>query len=152
MAAQHFWIYQSAQKLSEDQASGLQRGMQDILHGWKYHGTPVDGRFEIRHGHFLLVEAVAGNVGGCSIDNMNSLIMNMMRANSIEVLEQAWVPYRSEANIRFVRFNELESAIQDGRIGPETIVFDHSQHPFQQEGHWETQARNTWISRYFQPA
>ena len=47
-------------------------------------------------------------------------------------------------------FREIKSAVEQGKITPETKVFDNTITTFEDfEAKWKSLARETWLKRYF---
>lgn len=147
------WIYQSPRTLTDKELHYIRHELQNFLSSWDSHGNPLKGYGEIRYGRFIVlaVDQEHNVPSGCSIDKSVMLMQAIGRELGIDFLDKSNVCYLdNDENVQSVDFRSIKSAVADGRITPETPVFDHSiTHYGQYEGSWPQKAVNTWLKRYF---
>lgn len=146
------WIFGSSRPLSDDETGRLLAEVDAFLEGWKAHGHELAAAREWRYGRFLLV-AVDDRVSapsGCSIDALVRRLREMERELELTLVGSAPVWYRDAEGIARVSRSEFRDQAAQGRITPETTVFDLSVTRLGElrEGRWETRADRSWHRRY----
>lgn len=150
---QHTWVYQLKSALTEAQKSAISNGLTELVQDWKAHGTPVPGRFEIRHDRFVIVQAEPGSTSGCSIDSMTRGVTELLHSQGCELMERNFVFFReADGDIAFIDFREAPAAIASGRLTADTIVFDASLNGGTELSAWEVPLSQTWLARHLPKA
>jgi hypothetical protein len=149
------WIFGVSRTLSGDEEARLLEAVDAFLEGWKAHGYPLAAAREWRYNRFLLV-AVDERIeppSGCSIDALIRNLRGLEEELGAEMVGGAPVWYREEAQggeIHRISRPDFKAAAADGRITPETPVFDLSLTRLGElrEGRWELPAGESWHRRY----
>lgn len=116
---------------------------------WKSHGADVPGQFDIKYDRFLLIQAEPGTTSGCSIDSMNHGVDEILANHSLKTLPHNFIFYKnSEGELSQVDFREVKSAIQQGSMGPDTVIFDSSLAQSNDLARWEVKLADSWLARF----
>lgn len=146
---QNIWIFQLTQALDATAEQNLQNGLDQLMVGWKAHGTPVPGTSEIRYHRFVIVNAAPGATSGCSIDSMTHGVEDLLAAAGVKPLPHNNILYRNESGeIAMVDFREVAAAIAEGKLGPDTVIFDMSLGQTQDISRFEVRLADSWLKRY----
>ncbi|HHG85571.1 MAG TPA: hypothetical protein ENJ82_12560 [Bacteroidetes bacterium] len=146
---QHNWIFQLAAPLQAAQRRQILPQLEELMTSWKAHGAPVPGQVEIRHDHFIIVQATPGATSGCSIDSMTHSVEEILAAAKVELRPHSHVFYRdTEGVICAMDFREAGTAIGKGQIGPESTIFDASLGQSNDLNQFEVRLVDSWLSRY----
>lgn len=147
------WIFAADRALAEGEERRLLDAVDAFLEGWKAHGTPLRGGRRWRDGRFLVVgvDEDAAPPSGCSIDALVRVLKEEERELDISLLDHGRVFYREGGEIRRASRAEFRRLAEEGRVGPETAVFDTSIVRMERlrDGAFETPARESWHGRAF---
>jgi hypothetical protein len=148
---QYTWIYALTQPLTAAQEASVGEALAKLLAGWKTHGNPVKGVATIRYGRFIIAQADPndGRPSGCSIDSLRHGIEEILQAHQLETFDPAEIFYRDAAgDLQHVDFREIPALIEAGRVGPGTLIFDHSLGQSDDLSRWEVPLQASWLKRY----
>lgn len=147
------WVFQATRALDESEREDLLSAVDDFLEGWTAHGTPLRGGRAWRYDRFLIVgvDEERAPPSGCSIDALVRVFKEKERELDVSLLDRAPVWFRGEDGIRCVSRSEFRELADEGRVGPETVVFDGSVTRMSElrDGAWEAPARDRWHGRAF---
>lgn len=144
------WIYQSNRELTDKEAAELKAAAQNFASQWKSHGVPVNAIGDVLYNRFIVfvVDDTAENVGGCSIDSSYRFVREAENHFNIQLFDRLNIAYRDgEGNIKVIHRNEIEQALQSGKLTEDSIIFNNlvaTKTEFEQN--WETPLRNTWVA------
>ena len=149
------WTFAASRRLSDQETVRLLAATDKFLAGWAAHRVPLDTAREWRLRQFLFVavdEAAAG-ASGCSIDALVGFVREMERQLDVRLTDTGSVWFRTGAAIECVSRGQFKQLVDDGAVGPDTVVFDHTIETIGalREGRWETPARRSWHGRAFFP-
>lgn len=145
------WIFSLAEPVTDSVASDLNRDFAAFQAQWKSHGTPVTGLITLHHQRFVIIQSKddESRPSGCSIDGLRRGVTGILQHHNLEWLEGGEVFYRDAAGeIQVVHFQKIQSLVADGRLLPETIVFDHSLSNSDDLSLWEVPMNQTWMKRF----
>ncbi|MDB5049354.1 MAG: hypothetical protein JWO30_2425 [Fibrobacteres bacterium] len=120
------WVFGSSRPLSEEDPVLVDR-LTRFFTQWNSHGAPVSGRWRILEGRFLVVlrEPEGAEVSGCSIDSMVGEVKLLEKELGTRLLDSSRIFYRTaEGAVEAVNRLEFKALAAEGRISPETEVFD----------------------------
>lgn len=151
---QNIWIFQLESPLSEDQKATLNAGLGVFVRdAWKAHGAPVPGVMEIRHDRFLIIQAEPGSTSGCSIDSMTKTATEAITAVGARKLESNFVVFQSpDGKISHIDFREIPQALADGRLSPDSTIFNAALQPGEPLENFEIPLHQSWMKRFLTPA
>jgi hypothetical protein len=146
---QHVWVFQLDKSPSQAAKERIENQLAKYMVQWKSHGSPVPGEAEIRYDRFVLVQAEPGHASGCSIDSMNRGVSDILLAEGIEVLGPEHIFYKgNDGSINTIDFRDVKTAILDGSLNAETIIFDSSMGQSTDLRRWEVQLQDSWLGRF----
>lgn len=145
------WIYSLEHEISAETLSALQAAFDAFLRQWKSHGVPVDGMIQLRHHRFVIIQSDPADdrPSGCSIDSLKRAIGQILEQHHLKVQDAAYVQYRdAEGQVQSVHFQQLPSLVKEGKVGPQTMFFDHSLGQSDDLSKWEMPMQETWLKRF----
>jgi hypothetical protein len=144
------WIYQADRPLNEEECAVADAALEAFVEGWTAHGAPVYGHAGVWHQRFLVVfadEAKSG-VSGCSIDASVAVIRELGERFGIDFFQRLNLACQVWGGLQAIHKDELETALEKGTIGPETLVFDNTvQTKTEWEKQWERPLKDSWAGR-----
>jgi hypothetical protein len=128
----------------------------EFLEGWKAHGSPLDAAREWRFARFLLVavDERTAPPSGCSIDALVRRLAQLEARLGVSLVGHHAVWYRDGDGIECVDRPAFRARVAEGRVGPDTLVFDTTLTRLAQlDGcGLERPMRDSWHGRAFLPA
>jgi hypothetical protein len=99
-----------------------------FLDEWAAHGVPLRSARDLSHGQFLLVGVDEGaeTPSGCSIDALVNRLKELGSGLGVTLVEHGPVWFRVGAEVRTVSRPEFRKLVGEGRVTPDTPVFDTS--------------------------
>lgn len=147
------WIFPLPRALSPSEAIQVRDSLREFVAGWKAHGAPVVGAFEVRHSQCVLVAAdeQQTGVGGCSIDGLYRTVERMCAGLGVTFLSPAFVQSFQNGTLTVDTREEFQSKVRSGVVGAETIVLDNTITTLGdlRKGGWEKVCRESWHGRAF---
>jgi len=129
-----------------------------FLEEWSAHGTPLRCAREFRYDRFLLVAVDEASVppSGCSIDSMVRVLKKLEIELDTRIVDNSPVWYSGDEDgeeIHRVSRTDFRRHIEDGRVTPETTVFDNTLTRLEElrAGAWGRRAAEGWHGRAFFP-
>ena len=150
------WIFGSSRPLQENEEARLLETVDRFLGQWHAHGHPLAAAREWRHGRFLLVgvDRTVTAPSGCSIDALVRELKGLERSLDVTLVDGGAVWYReggADGAVRKVDRPGFQALVDEGRVGPDTVVFDTSLTRVEElrEGKWERPATDGWHAQVF---
>ena len=142
------WCFGASDALSRGTIDELRSSMAGFLERWTAHRAELRAGCEWLHDRFLVVAVDESQVGasGCSIDALTTEIRRLEGVAGISLLDAAPVWYRDGGEIRRASRDEFRRLASQGRVGPETVVFDLTADRLDavRTGAWEVEAGRSW--------
>jgi hypothetical protein len=147
------WVFAAERALTAPEADAILRTVDRFLGVWAAHGHPLTSGRELRESRFLVIavdEAAAG-ASGCSIDSLVREIRALESEIQVTLVDHGPVVFREGGAIRRVPREEFAALAREGRVTPDTVVFDTtiSRLAALREGRWELPASASWHGRAF---
>ena len=124
------WVFGADPALDEQAAARLLAVVDSFLDEWVAHGEPLTSARELRDGRFLVIgvdQNATAYASGCSIDGLYRKLKELERQTGTSLLSREHVYYRGgDGEVRSVTRDEFARLSSEGRIGPDTTVFDTS--------------------------
>jgi hypothetical protein len=148
------WVFPVQSRLSEDEREAISRSVTSFLDGWAAHGTPLTGAFRWEEGRFLVVGVDQASVppSGCSIDSMVRVLKGLEQELQKGLVDHSRVYFRDpDGGIAQGTRAEFRAAAAEGRVSPETRVFDTTLTSLAQlrGGRLEVPASQSWHGSVF---
>ena len=147
------WVFAAGRALAPAEAEAVLGTVDAFLGVWAAHGHPLRSARELRESRFLIIavdEAAAG-ASGCSIDSLVREIRSLEAQLGVTLTDHGPVVFREGGTIRGVPRDEFAALARDGRVTPDTLVFDNtiSRLAALRGGGWELPASASWHGRAF---
>lgn len=122
------WIYQADRFFSGQDVDSLNKSIAAFCIQWTSHARNLRATGGVLHNLFvvLVVDETLAPASGCSIDSSVAFIKSLERQYERQLLlrhQVAWID--TSGALQILPLQELAAAVRDGRIGPETLVFDN---------------------------
>jgi hypothetical protein len=147
------WVFAAERELSADERGRLLATVDAFLDGWQAHRHPLTSARDVRYDRFLLVAAdeQAAGVSGCSIDALVREIKQLEAALGVRLVDHGPVLFKDGGRIVRVARDEFATLAREGRVTPETPVFDNTITRVEdvRTGRWEGPASAAWHGRAF---
>jgi hypothetical protein len=149
------WIYGFEQPLGERDQRIIAERLSSFVRTWDSHKIPVQGAFSIVDDYFVLVAGhTTDGVSGCSIDGSIENFKFFRDVYGLNGLNRNLVYSRNEnGEIEVFDRAGFQTAVDNGRIGENTTVFDITIHSVAdlRAGKFETAMSKTWHAAAFFP-
>lgn len=148
------WVFGAGRELRGSEAAALLAAVDGFLAEWRAHGVPLRAARDWRYARFLVVGVDPGVAPptGCSIDALVGVLGQLERETGVRFLGNEAVWYRgAEGGVRSASRAEFRSLAQEGRVTPDSVVFDNSVTELAalRDGRWEGPARDRWHAAFF---
>jgi hypothetical protein len=148
------WVYQAGRTFNAAEAELVEAHLRAFCECWAAHGQPLHGGFALLEDRFLVlaVNEDASLPSGCSIDSSVQMLRELSaRLGGIELLDKSLIPYQlPDGSVGTIPRVELRAAVADGRLQPQTPVFDTLVATVGAlRTDWVRPAAQTWLARYF---
>lgn len=147
------WVFAAERALTAGERARLLETVDTFLDDWQAHRHPLTSARDVRYDRFLLVAAdeQAAGVSGCSIDALVREIKQLEAALGVRLVDHGPVLFRDEQEIVRVARDEFASLVREGRVTPETAVFNNTVTRVEdvRAGRWEGPASASWHARAF---
>jgi hypothetical protein len=133
--------------LSEEEVAKIKKLGDQFIASWAAHGASLQAAFEVFCNRFIVLFADESQVkaSGCSIDSSVHFIKELQSAFQLDLFDRLNITYKKENTIDSMRLNTFQTALNDGTLGPETIVFNNlveTKADFM--NHWEVPVKESW--------
>lgn len=145
------WIFSLLSPVSEPVAASLRTAFEAFQGQWKSHGTPVSGMIQLHHNQFVVVQANndEGRPSGCSIDSLRRGVTAILAQQQLAWADGCEIFYRQpNGSIAIAHFHQIPALVENGSLGPDSIVFDHTLGDSDDLTRWELPMNQTWMKRY----
>lgn len=151
---ERIWIYQADRFLNEAEQEQVTQTLAEFTSQWKAHGKKLAATAEVRYGLFviLMVDDAVEMPSGCSIDKSVYLLKELEERLQVNFFDRLKVAYRPtpDAAIDVVSKEAFEQLIAEGKVTPETIVFNNLVGEYGDlAANWEVPASQSWHARVF---
>lgn len=150
------WVFGSSRPLDGDEREIGSR-LAAFMERWQAHGAPVSGMYGLVHGRFLVVAQAPDGAcaSGCSIDSMKAEVKALEELLGTRLQDGGRLFYRAaDGSVASASRPEFKALVQEGRITPDTEVFDPSITRFGdlRPGIFSKPLRESWHLRLYENA
>lgn len=145
------WVYQSDRAFSEQEVEFITSQAKEFIDAWTRHGDDLKGGFSIKYKQFIVlaVDESFANASGCSIDASVRFVKKIEEAINVDLMNKLNVSFKDGENINIVSLSDFQNYAKEGKITPETIVFNNMiQTKEAVENKWEVPAKESWHARF----
>ena len=147
------WLYQAERDLTPVEQATAEAHLRAFCDVWAAHGHQLRASFGVEANRFLLlaVDETAELPSGCSIDSSVRALRDLEAQLGIALLDKSRIAYHlPDGTTATLTRPELRAAVADGRLQPNTLVFDTTVATLRDmRTGWVRPAAETWLSRYF---
>ncbi|MCY7349620.1 MAG: hypothetical protein LH606_03005 [Cytophagaceae bacterium] len=145
------WVYQTNRPLTGAEAVFIQKNLEAQTTNWGAHGQPLVGSVRVLHNRFVVVavDETQSLPSGCSIDASTRWLKDLGAEMNLDFFDRS-VAYLDGNDVKTLNLNELKIAVVEGRLTPETSVFNNlvpTIGTFRQG--WRIKAADSWLKKYF---
>jgi len=126
-ASAKVWIYQSDRFIKADEKESIKKALSGFLNNWDSHQSPLKCYGDIWYDIFIIimVDEKLNNASGCSIDKSVHFIKDIEKETDLKLMDRMVFAYKEKEDIKLVSRSEFQSAIENGSINDDTIVFNN---------------------------
>ena len=146
------WIYQAEKELDNEQIALVKTKLEKFLNTWQSHGKDLVASYKIPYNQFIIigVDEDKTNSSGCSIDASVAVLKELEQDLQVALFNRMLVTFKIQDNVNTVSLPDLQRYIKEGKINPNTIVFNNLvKNKKELNQNWETPAKNSWHKRFF---
>ena len=122
------WVYLADRPFNDEDIIPANEEIEAFCDQWTSHNRELRALGGIMHDQFvvLVVDETKASTSGCSIDKSLAFVKNMEHKYGRKLLDRNLVAYLDDREqIHVIPLNELKEAVQQGKLNPETRVFDN---------------------------
>ena len=146
------WVYQANREFTPTEVAEIAAHLKQFTGGWTAHSNQLAAGAEIRYNRFvvLFVDETRAGASGCSIDKSVNFIKQLGGHYNADFFDRFNLAYRDVDKIKSADRNEFEELIKQGKITPDTIVFNNMvQNVAELQTKWEVPFKESWHARLF---
>lgn len=122
------WVFTANRKMSDEEVAKINDKLQVFSRAWISHSNKLKSEAFVLHNLFviLVVDNSQAMASGCSIDTAMRFIQTLQIDFNIDFLDRQSFVYLDESNqIQLIRKNELQNAVDSGKINDDTLFYDN---------------------------
>ena len=146
------WVFQINRKLNPQEETIILAKLQDFTKNWTAHQVPLAADAFIKYHQFIVltVDETKTKASGCSIDSATHAMQALEKEFQIELYNRQLFTYKNNNEVITLNAKEFQSAIDQGIINSDTIVFNNLvQTVFDFENKWEIAIKDSWHVNLF---
>lgn len=147
------WVFGVGRDLNAAEQEAFLGKVDGFLDTWAAHGVELRCGRDWRHGRFLLVavDEASEPPSGCSIDSMVRVLKDEEQVLGVPIIDSSPVWFLRDDNVERMTRADFRRLVDDGSVGPETMVFDNTVTRLNQAraGRWERPAGESWHAKAF---
>lgn len=122
------WVYQSSRLFTLTEALAIEEILEEFAKNWKSHAIPVKGFGTLFFGQFivLIADETSTGVSGCSTDSSVRIVKEIETAFKVNMFDRTTLAFVVKDKVQLIPMAQLNYAIDNGFIGPETLFFDNT--------------------------
>lgn len=141
------WVYQSDRPFTDQEVQDINQALERFTTDWVAHNVALKAYGKVYHHRFivLMVDETGQTATGCSIDKSVKFLQHLEAELGINLFDRLQLAYEQNGAIHTIHRNDLEEALQQGSLTPETPVFHnliHTKSDFEQK--WRVPLRDSW--------
>ena len=147
------WIYQSSRLFLISEALEMEDILQEFVHNWNSHGTPVKGYANLFFGRFIIfiADETAAGVSGCSTDSSVRVIKTIESKFKVDMFNRQSLAFIVKDKIEYIPLSQLSYAFENKFVDEETLYFNNTVLTKKQlEDNWIIPVKNSWLIKQLQ--
>ena len=145
------WVFQSNRMMSNDEQSSIDDVIKQFLQKWFTHGLRMVASHVLLHNCFVIIAADEQKqaASGCSIDSFTALFKQFGTQHNLSFFDRFSFAHKLGDRVVISNLDDFKQFICDGRITPNTIVFNNLIKQRQDiYTKWELPLKESWQKRY----
>jgi hypothetical protein len=121
------WIYQANRFFTQEEENAILDSGKQFVENWTAHNKALKASIRILHHAFMIIMVDQEHAGasGCSIDKSVHFVQEIEKRFNLKLLDRMIVAYKENDELRLIPMNEFNTLIAQGKINPNTIVFNN---------------------------
>lgn len=143
------WVYQCNRLFTLNEALEIEEMLNEFVHRWQSHGTPVKGEAHLFFGQFiiLLADETATGVSGCSTDSSVRLIKGIEQKFSVNMFDRTTLAFVIKDKVQLLPLSQLQYASENNFISNDTLYFNNLVQTKQElENNWIIPVKESWLA------
>ena len=144
------WVYQCNRLFEPAEASAIRKALKEFTDSWKSHGDPVRAAGYLFFDQFIILMADESQtgVGGCSTDGSVRFLKELEQKYQVSLFDRTNLAFVMDNKVQTIPLNQLDDAIQNGTIKPETPYFNNVVLTKEElESKWILPVKNSWLNK-----
>lgn len=146
------WIYQSERKFTEREMEFLTKNLEQFCNSWTVHSKELSASYSIPYSQFIIlgINAESEQASGCSIDSSVRFILDVSSQLKADLTNRFGSLILDEKDLKHFAKEELETALQEGEINLDSIVFNNLiTKKSELKDNWQIPLMNSWQAKVF---
>lgn len=147
------WVYQADRFLTDVEVSSVEFELDSFIKSWTAHGSTLLGTANVLDNLFIVIQVDERQAGvtGCSIDKSVNFLKSLSSKFNVDFFDRMKVSYiDSDNKVNLVDRKIFEDLLNEGVVGPETIVFNNLvQNSDELASNWRIPFKDSWHSKVF---
>jgi hypothetical protein len=142
------WVYMSDRILTDVEASDISLALKHFTKEWTAHGADLKATSEVRFNIFILLMVDESHAGasGCSIDKSIHFIQSVENKYELRLFNRLLFAWKAGDQVDISPLSDLQKLFDEGKITPETIVFDNTITTKKQlDESWMVPLKESWM-------
>tara|TARA_B100000963_G_C22097564_1_gene439213 strand:+ start:40 stop:522 length:483 start_codon:yes stop_codon:yes gene_type:complete len=145
------WVFQSNRIMAPSEQSSIDDAVKQFVQKWSTHGVHMLASHVLFHNCFVIIAAdeQKQKASGCSIDSFTALFKAFGTQYNLSFFDRFSIAHKLGDGVVISDLDDFKQLIGDGRITPDTIVFNNlieqRQDLFKK---WEVPLKESWQKRY----
>jgi hypothetical protein len=121
------WIFQADREFSAHENGSISNELRQFVENWLSHGSLLKAHYKLLHNRFIVffADEQGDNMCGRAIDSSVRFIKELEKDYGVSLLDRSRVAYIIDGKVEACTLDELGQMIEDGKITPDTQVFNN---------------------------
>jgi len=146
------WVFQANKELSEQEQKLISAELNAFVDTWLSHGSLLKAHFKLLHNRFIVffVDEEGDRMCGRAVDNSVRFVKELETKYKLILLDRNMMAYiDNKGNVQGCKLDELNQLIEEGKISPETKVFNNLvQNKTEFDTKWTVPISESWHQNY----
>ena len=146
------WVYQANRTLTDAERTEIEQHLQRFVSQWTAHSQDLKASAKVFPDRFVVISVDENHhqASGCSIDASVHFVQELEKHYKLDLFVRTELAYVNGEEIKTTPVKSLKQHIIDGEIQADTQVFNNLvANVGELREKWQTEAKNSWLSRYF---
>lgn len=145
------WVFMAEREFTESELKTIHTALIAFVNNWLSHGSLLKAYYKVLDNRFILffADEEGDRMCGRAVDASVRFIKDLETQLGISMLNRTLVAYKQGDKVISCTLDELSQLAEEGKITPETIVFNNmvaTKAEF--EKNWTVPLANSWQQTY----